>query len=88
MDTFQAGSGHHNADEASESFNKLLAKYSVSPWLLDPRSKRMKQWDSVIVLALVYTAMVTPYEVAFIDTKPFGKLDTGLGSFPIYVINM
>lgn len=87
-DAFEAASGNYNADDDSESFDKLLAKFSVSPWLLDPRSKRMKQWDGVIALALVYTATVTPYEVAFIDTKPGGKLDASLRSFPIYVINV
>ena len=36
---------------------------------IDPeRSKYMPYWDLLIVIALVYTATVTPYEIGFIHT--------------------
>lgn len=78
----------HGDTSGEEKFNRLLEKFSVSPWLADPRSKRMKNWDGLVALALVYTATVTPYEVAFLDTKPGGDLDTSLSAFPVYVVNM
>eukprot|EP00401_Gymnodinium_catenatum_P000993 CAMPEP_0117621248 /NCGR_PEP_ID=MMETSP0784-20121206/87539_1 /TAXON_ID=39447 /ORGANISM="" /LENGTH=773 /DNA_ID=CAMNT_0005425173 /DNA_START=167 /DNA_END=2490 /DNA_ORIENTATION=- len=35
-------------------------------FLIDPNSGYMKVWDVVIVLALVFTALVTPFEIAFL----------------------
>jgi potassium voltage-gated channel Eag-related subfamily H protein 7 len=34
---------------------------------IHPRSKYMKRWDIVIMLLLLYTALFTPYEVAFLN---------------------
>mmetsp|Transcript_58288 Transcript_58288/g.103524 ORF Transcript_58288/g.103524 Transcript_58288/m.103524 type:complete len:902 (-) Transcript_58288:21-2726(-) len=34
-------------------------------YVLDPFSSYMKGWDIVVVLCLVFTALVTPYEIAF-----------------------
>jgi len=93
-DAFEAtASGGHDVSWtsgmlAAANFKQLLAKFEVSPWLLDPRSKRMKNWDAAVAVALIYTATLTPYEVAFVDTKPGPKLDPSLSSFPIYVINL
>ena len=91
-DAFEAasgnGDGRGSAEDADAKFQALLSKFMISPWLLDPRSTRMKQWDLLIALALVYTAIITPYEVAFIDTKPGSDIDTSLSAFPIYVFNM
>lgn len=41
----------------------------VTPkWLIDPRtSKRMGYWDFTTVMALLFTALVTPFEVAFLE---------------------
>jgi hypothetical protein len=72
----------------ASNFALLMAKYDVSPWLLDPRSKRMRRWDMVIAMALIYTATLTPFEVAFVDSKPSSRIDPSLSSFPIYVINL
>lgn len=33
---------------------------------IDPRSGFMKRWDLVMMLCLVFTALVTPYEIAFL----------------------
>jgi potassium voltage-gated channel Eag-related subfamily H protein 7 len=46
--------------------------------VLDPRKGYMKNWDAVVALLLVYTAYVTPYEVAFLET-------TGVN--PLFVFN-
>ena len=36
---------------------------------IDPeRSKYIQYWDVLIVIALVYTATITPYEIGFIHT--------------------
>lgn len=38
-------------------------------WLVDPRkSKWIGWWDTLIGLALIFTALVTPYEVALLET--------------------
>ena len=40
-------------------------------YLLDPRgSKFMPVWDIVMMFALSFTAIVTPYEVVFVDEGP------------------
>jgi potassium voltage-gated channel Eag-related subfamily H protein 7 len=36
---------------------------------IDPRTDRMKIWDGVIILLLIFTTYVTPYEVAFLSTR-------------------
>jgi hypothetical protein len=45
------------------------AKQINKPWYqIDPRkSKVMGYWDSVTGLALIFTALVTPFEVAFLE---------------------
>ena len=40
--------------------------------VVHPRSKWISRWDMLTLTALVYTALVTPFEVAFITTNPFG----------------
>ena len=35
----------------------------------DPRTKRSAQWDVLILVLLLYTTYVTPYEVAFLQSK-------------------
>ncbi|CEM39207.1 unnamed protein product [Vitrella brassicaformis CCMP3155] len=37
--------------------------------VLDPMGPLMRVWDAVIVVVLIWTAVVTPYEVAFLETK-------------------
>ena len=40
-----------------------------SPWVISPRSKYMRRWDMVTLVLLLYTAVVTPVEVSFMETK-------------------
>lgn len=39
-------------------------------WILNPRSAFIRSWDLVTILLLLFTAVVTPYEVAFLNTSP------------------
>ena len=36
---------------------------------LNPRSKLFVVWDPLMVLLLFFTAIVTPFEVAYLETK-------------------
>ena len=38
----------------------------VPPFVIDPRSARMRRWELVTAAALIFTATVTPVEVAFL----------------------
>ena len=45
----------------------MLSRQKKNPMLVDPRtSKRLSYWDAFVGLLLVYTALLTPYEVAFL----------------------
>lgn len=45
--------------------------------IINPRNSAMKQWDLVMMACLLFTAVFTPFEVAFLQTS----LD------PLFVIN-
>ena len=48
-----------------EELNKM---YRPSKYVIDPRrSKLMPMWDIVMLVALLFTCIFTPYEVTFID---------------------
>mmetsp|Transcript_29358 Transcript_29358/g.95665 ORF Transcript_29358/g.95665 Transcript_29358/m.95665 type:complete len:662 (+) Transcript_29358:116-2101(+) len=51
----------------------------VSPYMIDPRSWFMRQWDILALFLLSFTALVTPYEVAFL-----GQLGP---DSPLWIIN-
>jgi len=36
------------------------------PWLIDPRNAFMRRWDMLTLVLLAFTAIVTPYEVAYL----------------------
>ncbi|KAL1503237.1 hypothetical protein AB1Y20_011293 [Prymnesium parvum] len=60
--------------ETKESIGGLFG-YSYSRWLIDPRtSRRVGYWDAVTALALVFTALVTPFEVALLDSNDVSTL--------------
>jgi len=49
---------------------EIKAKYRrKSKWVLNPRSKFFRTWDMNTAVLLVYTAVVTPFEVGFLTTK-------------------
>ena len=43
---------------------------TISRSTIDPRSRFIRMWDVVTMLALVFTAFVTPFHVAFIRFSP------------------
>ena len=52
-------------DEEKAAFLKQAQKTS---WVVDPRtSSWMVYWDGAMILALVYTATVSPYQIAFLE---------------------
>ena len=43
-----------------------LAAVGVTPFgILDPKSKFMRRWDATVMCLLMYTAVMTPYDVGF-----------------------
>ena len=75
-------------EEGEKKLDSILSKYEASPYLLDPRSRMMRRWDVLIAVALVYTATVTPYEVAFLDTKSSARMTADAATFPVYLLNL
>eukprot|EP00965_Chrysotila_dentata_P222733 6193142-Pleurochrysis_carterae.AAC.2 len=61
---------------------KTLVVSQKKPWfVIDPRSSsRIGYWDAITGMALVFTALVTPYEVAFLSAAS-SPLD------PLFIIN-
>jgi len=53
--------------------------YSSPRGLLDPRKRFMQRWDVYVAILLLFTAVVTPFEVSFLDIKQFWN--------PLYLIN-
>jgi hypothetical protein len=48
-------------------------------FVLEPNNKRLQKWDAVTLTALLFTAIITPVEVAFVSTQP--------STSPLWVIN-
>lgn len=51
-----------------------LIRCALKPqqFLLDPHCTYVKYWDMLVLFALCYTSIVTPYEVGFLETKVNG----------------
>ena len=50
---------------------KVMAGLSnKSSYMIDPRTNWVKRWDMCTLVLLLFTALVTPYEVAFIEVGP------------------
>eukprot|EP00937_MAST-01D_sp_MAST-1D-sp2_P003836 g3836.t1 len=49
--------------------------------VLDPGSDMMRRWDATIVLALLFTAIVTPYEVSVMKAISYPQVDA------LFVVN-
>ena len=50
---------------------KALQQIYRPGFLIDPRhSKVMRAWDLIMLFALMFTAIITPYEVTFIEEGP------------------
>jgi hypothetical protein len=48
---------------------QLVQIKKAQSFLLNPHGEFMMKWDVVIMVALVFTALVTPYEIALLETK-------------------
>ena len=69
----QASSG--GADESDgfksdkENIDSMLAATQKPANVLDPFSPRMQKWDKLMFSFLIFTAVITPFEVGFCTTK-------------------
>ena len=70
----KAGDGPQRMSRAKGSVARRIAELEANDikknqWLIDPRtSKRLPYWDGTSAFALLFTALVTPYEVAFLPS--------------------
>ena len=46
--------------------DKLLRAKKLKWYILDPQSIQVQMWDALTAIALIFTAIVTPLEVAFL----------------------
>jgi potassium voltage-gated channel Eag-related subfamily H protein 7 len=72
VDTRQKHKERQKAQTVSS--DKMVITYAsedgcMNRFILHPHSPTTKQWDIYIAVLLIYTAYVTPYEVAFLTTK-------------------
>ena len=64
---------------------QLVSRAHCHWWVIDPRKVRwIAHWDLAMTVALVYVALVTPVEVAFMTAPPTLASKT---SSPIFLIN-
>ena len=56
-------------NEAFDWINHWMDEHEYTGLLLNPASHRMKNWDLWCGVLLLYTAFMTPLEVAFIPTE-------------------
>ena len=57
----------HVLDKKVHTRNRAQ-EMQMSPYVIDPRkSKLVGKWDMLMVVALLFTAVVTPVEVSFLD---------------------
>ena len=55
-----------NGNEASSRELQQKAKEVQNPNIIDPSGTFMKRWDLLMLILLMFTATVTPFEVAFL----------------------
>lgn len=68
----------NDGEESDEEDGETTAIPNLPFWnegkrTINPTSHEMAQWDKTIMMALLYTALVTPFEVAFL-TPGFGAM--------------
>ena len=59
--------GQDEMAEFRSMMQQLKRKKEDQSCLIDPRSSRLATWDLIGGVALIYTAIVCPFEVAFLD---------------------
>ena len=74
-----SGHGGHLAPTPADRRQHKLLRFSAAArveggggWMavVDPRSVWMRNWDLVVFVLLMFTCMVTPFEVAFVRAQP------------------
>ncbi len=60
-------SGDAESFRAEAAANRVRIR-SLSRGTLNPRSRFVKAWDLVLILALLFTTFVTPFEIAFLES--------------------
>ena len=58
----------------AQMMNKHKAFMERSPLVISPRTWYMRRWDMVTLVLLLFTAVVTPVEVAFLETSLWSVL--------------
>jgi hypothetical protein len=67
------GSEHYN--QMTTNFKNQLRHIAQSEkYLLKPGSYLMQHWDHLMIAALIFTALVTPYEVSFVEAAGIDAL--------------
>ena len=56
--------------KADRSLTSTLSKPDSIKYMLDPSHWIMQKWVNLITVLLLFVAFVTPFEVAFLETKP------------------
>jgi len=57
-------------------------------WLLDPHSAQMRFWDAIVVVALAFTGLFTPYEVVFMRDLNLGLFITNRVFDAVFLLDM
>jgi hypothetical protein len=68
------GSGRYNRRTSLEEFievavSKLEEKEGKNKWAISPDTTVMRKWDTIVMMLLVFTSIVTPFEVAFLPSR-------------------
>eukprot|EP00966_Prymnesium_polylepis_P255002 5892037-Prymnesium_polylepis.1 len=72
--SFSASSGSPLDEESTKAAIKAMT--AAQGWVIDPRNSRyMPMWDMVMLVALLFVAFVTPYEVTFMEELGIDELD-------------
>jgi hypothetical protein len=81
-----AASGLPDAETLRRDAQTLNSRLrAMNLMLLNPRSKFMQYWDLVTLIALLFTATITPYEVCMLWDEP--KFADGSWASPLFFIN-
>jgi len=87
---WEAEARFEKKSKETPSVEETLSHYRAAleePWyLVNPEGKFMQRWDFVTTIALLFTAVITPYEVALVNSPDFGTAEELLGN-GLWVVN-
>ena len=64
-----SGAASDGFESDKEKIDSMLAATQKPANVLDPFSPRMQKWDKLMFSFLIFTAVITPFEVGFCTTK-------------------